>query len=305
MKTLSSIITNLSSLPFRGGLGRGFSSLPFRGGLGRGFLLLSLFTFPLSPSFAQNSDAIPSVITVVGETKTLDTPQDTATVEVPELPVWKKKLYYGYKFDIYYHHDTRSDRKENGWSIAVEPEIGWRHSDRFYFGLRIGGGYQDSYTTYTREAGDGSQISEQLRVMQGTWEVTPYTRYRLKTLFNDKVGIWIEAHLYAGMQFPRVTDGIVSGTDYEGLRQCIVYGAQVSPVITYQFNRKSTFQIFFSILSFGYSGTTFCYIDPLTDKPYNEYTHDVIVFSGKLRNLLANQFTPGLYGLRLGVQKSF
>ena len=97
----------------------------------------------------------------------------------------------------------------------------------------------------------------------------------------------------------------MNGTDYNGLRHSITYGAQLSPVITYRFNRKSTFQIFFSILSIGYSGTTFCYSDPLTGERHNEYTNDVIIFSGKLRNMLANQFTPGLYGLRFGVQKNF
>lgn len=97
----------------------------------------------------------------------------------------------------------------------------------------------------------------------------------------------------------------VSGTDYDGLRHSIIYGAQLSPVITYQFNRKSTFQIFFSILSLGYSGTTFCYTDQQTGEHYNEYTNDLIIFSGKLRNLIANQFTPGLYGLKFGIQKTF
>ena len=75
--------------------------------------------------------------------------------------------------------------------------------------------------------------------------------------------------------------------------------------IRYQFNKKSTLQLFFSIISFGYSGTTFCYTDPDTGKRYNEHTNDIIVFSGRLRNLLSNQFTPGLYGLKFGVQKNF
>ena len=228
-----------------------------------------------------------------------------AQVALKEIPVWKQKLYYGYNFDIYYHNDSRSSRKENGWSISVTPEIGWRLNERVHFGLRVGGGYQDTYTAYIVEEGDGTSLTANLRVQQGSWEVTPYGRYRLKTLFNEKVGIWIEAHLYAGMEFPRVTDGVVKGTDYDGLRHSITYGAQVSPVITYQFNKKSTFQIFFSILSFGYSGTTFCYKDPLDGHRYNEQTHDVIIFSGKLRNMIANQFTPGLYGLKFGVQKNF
>ena len=270
---------------------------------------VAMVVFGTTALMAQKSDPIAEglggVATVVGETKSVESQQDTAAAPVAEIPVWKQKLYYGYNFDIYYHHDTRNERKENGWSIRLEPEIGWRLKERVYIGLRLGGSYQDSYTTYTRETTAGQQISETLRVQQGSWNVTPYARYRLKTLFNDKVGIWLEAHLYTGMEFPRVTDGDISGTDYEGLKHSVIYGAQIAPVITYQFNRKRSLQIFFSIISLGYSGTAFCYADPITGERHHEYTNDVILFSGKLRNLIANQFTPGLYGLKFGVQKSF
>jgi len=249
-------------------------------------------------------EGLASVATIVGETKTADSPQDSTTVTEPkDIPLWKQKLYYGYNFDIYFHNDSRSNRKENGWSISVTPEIGWRLSERIYLGLRLGGSYENTVVNYSLEVLDET-YSTDLRIHQGAWEVAPYGRYRLKTLFNGKVGIWLEAHLYTGMEFPRVTAGKVKGTDYDGLRHSITYGVQVSPVITYQFNRKSTFQIFFSILSLGYSGTTFCYSSPEEGR-YREYTNDVIIFSGKLRNLIANQFTPGLYGLRFGVQKSF
>lgn len=264
---------------------------------------------------AQQSDPITTgvggVITVAGEVQTPEEPQEVAKadsvaqVALPPIPVWKQKLYYGYNFDIYYHHDSRSNRKSNGWSIALTPEIGWKLKERIYLGLRFGGSYQDMFTTYTRENEEGQKVEEDLRVRQGSWEVAPYVRYRLKTLFDGKVGIWLEAHLYTGMSFPRVTDGDISGTDYEGLRHSITYGAQIAPVITYQFSKKSTFQIFFSILSLGYSGSTFCYTNPDTGERYNEYTNDVIIFSGKLSNLIANHFTPGLYGLRFGVQKTF
>ena len=253
------------------------------------------------------ADGLRSIATIAGETKTADSPQE-ATVALPteDIPVWKQKLYYGYNFDIYYHSDSRSNSKTNGYSIALTPEIGWRLTEKCNLGLRFGGSFQDTRGTYSYEdLLTGETESVDLRIMQGSWEVTPYARYRLKTLFNGKVGVWLEGHLYAGMEFPRVKDGVVSGTDYEGLRHSVIYGAQISPVITYQFNKKSTFQIFFSILSLGYSGTTFFYEDPMTGKRYNETTNDVIIFSGKLRNMIANQFTPGLYGLKFGVQKSF
>ena len=264
---------------------------------------------------AQQPDPISTglggVATIVAETKSFDTPPDTASTVVlpsPEIPVWKQKLYYGYNFDIYFHHDTRNQTKENGWSISLEPEIGWKLKERVHLGLRLGGSYQSTYSTFTYELTDGTKISENLRIRQGSWNVTPYMRYRLKTIFNDKVGIWLEAHLFAGMEFPTITKidgGAITNPDYSGLKHTVIYGAQVSPVITYQFNKKRNFQIFFSILSLGYSGTAFCYADPETGDRRTEYTNDVIIFSGKLRNLLANQFTPGLYGLKFGVQKSF
>ena len=238
------------------------------------------------------------VARIAGETKSVE---DSVPDVVPERPLWKQKLYYGYNFDIYYHHDSKDAKMENGWSISVTPEIGWKLKERVYMGMRLGGSYADTYTTYNYlNPLDGSKYEENMRVIRGSWEATPYVRYRLKTLFNDKVGIWLEAHLYTGMEFPEVKAGIAKGTEYEGLKYNLTYGAQVSPVITYQFNPKSTLQLFFSIISFGYSGTTRFY----TNQP-NEYTNDIIVFSGRLTNLLANQFTPGLYGLKFGVQKSF
>lgn len=262
----------------------------------------------IAPAIAQSdhiADGLASVATIANETKTIEDSIAAATT-VKEVPLWKQKLYYGYNFDIYFHHDSRPNRKENGWSIAVYPEIGWKLTERIYLGMRFGGSYANSLTTYDVSLSNpDTTYTTDLRIQKGSWEVAPYVRYRMKTLFDGKVGIWMEAHLYTGMEFPRVTDGIVNGTDYNGLRHSITYGAQLSPVITYRFNRKSTFQIFFSILSIGYSGTTFCYSDPLTGERHNEYTNDVIIFSGKLRNMLANQFTPGLYGLRFGVQKNF
>lgn len=232
------------------------------------------------------------------------TVSDTTALADKPVPVWKQKLYYGYNFDIYYHHDSRAMRKENGFSISVTPEIGWRFKDRLYFGLRVGGSYENTLTTYTISVLDGTELTTDLRIHQGAWEIAPYGRYRMKTLFDGKLGIWMEGHLYTGMQFPRVASGNVKGTDFDGLRHTVTYGLQIAPVITYKFNKKSTFQVFFSILSLGYSGTTFFYNTP-EEGDYREHTQDVIIFSGKLRNLISSHFTPGLYGLRFGVMKSF
>lgn len=275
--------------------------------MNRLYVTIAAVVLSIAAATAQSdplTNGVAAVATVAGEVKT---PADSVAAEVPvkEVPLWKQKLYYGYNFDIYFHHDSRTDKKENGWSIALQPEIGWKLKERVYLGLRVGGSFADMYTTYMYVGPDEKKYSEDIRVMHGSWDITPYVRYRLKTLFNDKVGIWLEAHLYTGMDFPRVADGFIKGTDYDGLKYSLTYGCQISPVITYQFNRKSTFQVFFSILSFGYSGTTRFYQDPTTGERHNEYSNDLIIFSGKLSNLIANHLTPGLYGLKFGIQKSF
>ena len=282
--------------------------------MNRIYILTTAVVLCASTAFAQqNSEPDPlavglgGVATVVGDTRTathtvVDTPTDSAqvTVEVPAKPVplWKQKLYYGYNFDIYFHHDTKKDSRENGWSIALTPEIGWKLTEKIYLGMRFGGSYANYKSSSLVSETDTSYYTD-LRIHVGSWEVAPYVRYKMKSLFNDKVGIWLEAHLYAGMDFPRVSEGKTANTDYDGLRYSTTYGFQVSPVITYRFNKKSTFQVFFSILSLGYSGTMYSYADR------REFSNDVIIFSGKLSNLISNQFTPGLYGLKFGVQKNF
>ena len=264
-------------------------------------LFLAVLLCSVTVLMAQDdhiADGLSSVASIAGETNSAV--DSVTSPPLPEQkPLWKQKLYYGYNFDIYFHHDSRSDRKENGWSIALQPEVGWKLSDRIYLGLRIGGSYANTTIQSDVKLIDTTYTAD-LRVHYGSWQIEPYMRYRLKTLFDGKVGIWLETHVFTGMDFPRVTNNMERGTDYEGLRHCVSYGFQVSPVITYQFNKKSTFQIFFSILSLGYSGSTYCYADGS-----KQYINDVIIFSGKLSNMLANQFTPGLYGLKFGVQKSF
>ena len=266
------------------------------------YLLVTVLISSAVAMMAQDNPSagrMVSVAQLAAETHAAGDTIPVAPVTEKKVPLWKQKLYYGYNFDIYLHHDSQKASRENGWSIALTPGIGWKLKERVYLGVRFGGSYANLVTEEEVSTMDTSYTTK-LRVHQGSWEIAPYVRYRMKTLFDGKVGIWMEAHLYTGMQFPRVSDGLIQDTDYDGLRHSVTYGFQISPVITYQFNKKSTFQIFFSILSLGYSGSTYCYADGS-----KQYINDVIIFSGKLSNMLANQFTPGLYGLKFGVQKRF
>ncbi|MCQ2340452.1 MAG: hypothetical protein MJZ79_06725 [Paludibacteraceae bacterium] len=211
----------------------------------------------------------------------------------------RKKFYYGYNFDIYFHNDTQDRLNLNGWSFTLTPEFGYKVNERTQVGLRLGGSFYSQHETYTIKDVFGEDYDVKLKIRGGSWELAPYGRYCLKTYLNGRVSIWLELHGYVNMMFPTVVDGDPMGTDYQGLKYSITYGAQLSPLLKFKFNEKSTFNFFFSILSLGYSGTARMY------KNTTEYSNDLILFSGKLSNLVANQFTPGLYGIKFGVQKSF
>ncbi len=231
-----------------------------------------------------------------------DEPMSAADSAFNQLSL-KEHFFYGYNFDIFYHHDTQDLLQTNGFSISILPELGYKISPKMQTGVRFGGSYFSQRETYPVII-DDKESSEKLLVMGGSWEVTPYWRYRLKTLFNGSVGIWLDLHCYTGMEFPNVLEGNPDGTSYNGLRHTVSYGVQIAPLITYQFNKKSTFNLFISIMSLGYSGSTYVYKNDEGEKQ-KEYRNDLILFSGRLSNLLSSQFTLGLYGIKFGVQKNF
>ena len=104
------------------------------------YFLIAAVVLSSTLVMAQQTDPLATglggVATVAGETQT---PADSVSVEVPVKPIpeWKKKLYYGYNFDIYFHHDSKANTKENGWSIALEPEIGWIRTPPIRMSIRI------------------------------------------------------------------------------------------------------------------------------------------------------------------------
>ena len=128
-------------------------------------LLIFLFLSAAMSAFSQNTepakddyiiDGLTSVATIAGETKNTEEPQDTATAAATpqaEIPLWKQKLYYGYNFDIYFHSDSKKDSRENGWSFALTPEIGWKLTEKIYLGMRFGGSYANYKSSYLGQGG--------------------------------------------------------------------------------------------------------------------------------------------------------
>ena len=97
----------------------------------RFFIILAVITLCAGVAWGQDS-------TVVAK------PDSTVVAKPDSVPLWKQKLYYGYNFDIYFHHDSKTDKKENGFSFSIVPELGWRLKERVYIGMRFGGSYENT-----------------------------------------------------------------------------------------------------------------------------------------------------------------
>ena len=81
--------------------------------------VILLFVAGVGVCAAQETNLESDVTRVINHAQTaLNSVSQADSTAAPEvLPLWKQKLYYGYNFDIYYHQDSRSNRKENGWSV--------------------------------------------------------------------------------------------------------------------------------------------------------------------------------------------
>lgn len=225
----------------------------------------------------------------------------TATMEKTssEEQSFQRKWYYGYSFDIRLHNNSNDLKKQNGFSIALDPEIGYQFSDKLQVGTKLSLDYMNLYQQIAMDD-KGEQI-QKVRMQGPGFSIMPYARYRLFNLFDGVVSVWLDTHLYAGGDFPfykqAATEGVPAGklTDKQ-----ISWGIQALPLVMLNLNKNKSFNIYFSIMSLGYSGT---YI--LNKDGSKSVTNELVLFSGKIGGLLDMQFTNGMYGLKFGMQTYF
>lgn len=224
-----------------------------------------------------------------------------STMEKPttEEQSFQRKWFYGYSFDVRLHNNSKDLDKQNGFSIAIDPEIGYQFSDKLQFGAKLSLDYMNLYQRIAiNDKGDQFQA---VRMQGPGFAVMPYARYRLFNLFDGVISVWLDTHLYAGGDFPfykrDATEGVPAAklTDKQ-----ISWGVQALPLVMLNLKQNKSFNIYFSIMSLGYSGTY------LVNKDGSKsVSNDLVLFSGKIGGLLDMQFTNGMYGLKFGMQTYF
>lgn len=73
--------------------------------------------------------------------------EEIATMEKPtaEDHGFHRKWFYGYSFDVRLHNNSKDLDKQNGFSIAIDPEIGYQLTDKLQFGTKLSVNYMNIY----------------------------------------------------------------------------------------------------------------------------------------------------------------
>lgn len=222
----------------------------------------------------------------------------------------KGRLFSGIAFDISFHNEgTTADAgsSSSSYKIVLSPQIGWAFNEKLWLGTRVGFTMNSSKTVdivqaindiaENEESGDVSINKKKPRKDIG-WVVNPFVRYKILTLgARERIGLWAEAHVFYGMEYPNMGEG-----DYElfsDFKRRSIYGAQILPVVSFNINKNTSLYVHLALLSVGYAGSTAVY------DGYKEYSNTALMFTGKIGGLLNVATTDGLYAIKVGVARTF
>lgn len=217
----------------------------------------------------------------------------------------RAQFFWGASFDVKYHNNTENGGKNDQWSVVLDPNIGYHITERLETGSFLGLNFSNSLETHDKT---------NYRAYKVGWDVTPFVRYKVLSFNDDKVSIWVDAHLYCGMEFPQKTQvvGSVSNEtesyipDTSGewtsnfYKHQVNYGIQVLPMVSFRLTERYRLNVHFSIASLGYSGSATFRNDGKVD-----FSNDVLMFTGKISGLASSVFTTGMYGIKIGIGRNF
>ncbi|MCQ2183838.1 MAG: hypothetical protein MJY62_00305 [Bacteroidales bacterium] len=161
------------------------------------------------------------------------------------------------KFDIAKNSenkDTLVRVPSRNLSVNVIPTIGYFFNDWCFAGMKA---------TYTFSVANSSTMLEDWLYGQfetvakakcdlHTFKATPYVRYRIASLFNYRLGLWIEAGAYVGFNIYQTGHG----SDRQSFTE-LTYGVGLHPMLSY--NITSRWYLFTSLdlISLNYDGYFF------------------------------------------------
>lgn len=159
----------------------------------------------------------------------------------------QKRFFYGGQFGIFtdgnsttFSDGSPREKGATSFNFTIKPSIG------YYFTPKLVGGLKFTYTNCSFAEQETGQTVFNIRsiamnVLMGngiekdyeSWRISPYLRYELFSLANDKLKLWLELSGYAGVRTPRDSNHKLDPT-----RRKIIYGAELHPLVSYAITKK-------------------------------------------------------------------
>lgn len=175
----------------------------------------------------------------------------------------KAQFSFGMQFGFYIDNssaisaqDGTSTKGGASFNYTIKPNIG------YYFTPGLVAGLKFNYTNCKYESGDALVSAKTLNsyamnLLMGnglesnyqSWKLSPYIRYRAYSMFNDKLGLWVELDGYYGIHTPRI-NGALSKENSK-----TIFGAELHPLVSYDIMDRYMLYCSLDFLSFSWDAS--------------------------------------------------
>lgn len=205
----------------------------------------------------------------------------------------KAQFIAGAAFDIHYQsssYKTTNPSKDASWGVSIAPQAGYMLNEKLMLGATLAFDWSHNLTeSFSGGSGDDNVITNKFG-----WSVAPFARYRVAAY--RRFGVWMDSHLYAGMNYPRTGEGAFKPS----FQKQLTYGMQISPVVSFSVNEKTMVNFHVSILSAGFAGSrTWKTNGDLED------TAHFRMFTGKVSGIFNTMIQEGWYGFKISTIRKF
>lgn len=188
------------------------------------------------------------------------------------------QFFYGAQFGFYTDGNAKAttDGLERGattYNISVKPSIGYFFTPKFVVGLKL------NYTSCSYVNNDTGSLSmfdvnyyvNNLLMGNGlsrdymSFKVSPYVRYQVFSMFDEKLKLWAELDGYWGMKYPRDTEHKIDAAN-----RSMIYGVELHPLVSYDIMDKYMIYTSLDFLSFSWDGEAKRNTDSAGD-PYTDF----------------------------------
>ena len=216
----------------------------------------------------------------------------------------KAQFFFGTQFGVFTNGGSTvsaetTERAATSFNVSLKPSVGYYFTPKLVAGLKL------IFTSCSFADNDTGSLpfnieSYAINLLMGnglerdymSFKVSPYVRYHVFSMFNDKLKIWAELDGYLGMKYPRDDEHKIN-TDGRSM----IYGIEFHPLVSYDIINNYMIYTALNFASISWDGQAKRSTD-LAGEVSTRYT-DRFLFQCNPLMAIANAF------INIGVMKKF